>query len=75
MIGQDVQDNTLLEAKFGYIKKNPELFAEYNRLVRENTTEFGVLTADNAKLIEQVALRIPKGELAVMANTSKNAGN
>ena len=74
MIGQDVQDNTLLEAKFGYIKKNPELFAEYNRLVRENTTEFGVLTADNAKLIEQVALRIPKGELAVMANTSKNAG-
>ncbi len=74
MIGKDTQDTTLLQSKFGYIRNNPKLFNEYKDLVRQNMDEFGNLTISEEEIIEQIARKIPKGELAIMQNNAKNAG-
>jgi len=74
MIGKDTQDNTLLQAKFGYIKNNPALLAEYTELVRDSTDEFGNLLVSQEEIIEKVAQKIPKGQLALMKHDAKTAG-
>jgi len=74
MIGKDTQDSTLLQSKYGYIKNDPQLFEEYKELVRQNTDEFGNLEISEEEIIETIARKIPRGELAMMQHNSKNAG-
>ena len=66
LIGNDTEDNTLLQSKFGYIKNDPTLFEEYQKLVAESTDEFGNLDRTQEELINEVSQKIPPGLLAEM---------
>ena len=74
LIGNDTEDNTLLQSKFGYIKNDPTLFEEYQKLVGESTDEFGNLDRTQEELINEVSQKIPPGLLAEMKYSAKNAG-
>ena len=74
LIGNDTEDNTLMQSKFGYIRNDPTLFKEYQRLIGESTDEFGNLDRTQEELINEVSQKIPPGLLAEMKYSAKNAG-
>lgn len=74
LIGNDTEQNTLMQSKFGYIQSNPKLLSEYKQLVIKNTDEFGNLKITQEEIIDKVSEKIPPGMLAQMKYSAKNAG-
>ncbi len=74
LIGNDTEDNTLMQSKFGYIQSNSALLSEYQQLISENTDEFGNLLITQEEIIDKVSEKIPPGMLAEMRYSAKMAG-